>query len=718
LYKWRADAAALACLAVFFVAFFPQAIFGGRFIMAGDSFFYSYPMRTIAWRMIRAGALPLWTPNILSGYPLLSMSHLGIGYPLTWGYLFLPGHVAEQVYVLAPFLLAPLFTYLYLREINRTPLAALLGALTFGYGGMMASPLASNGFIPNAVMWLPLFLIAIEQARRLPFINALLLGTFAYAMSVLTGCGQGFVYVGWLAACYAFFLVLTGKEAERGNWRSWLTSVHAWRPFLATVGAAALAMGLAAFQILETARAVRRSVRSTLSYEIFTQGSFPPLMLWKSFTTPLFYVIDMSSYVPPLAVALALFAVYAHARKTHGRDPRVSFWLAVAIGACVLMLGAFTPLYRVVYHLPLLNRFRVPSRHTFEWTFAVGVLAAYGWDAIAPVLRSMREKHPRSVYSAVVLGAASIVVGIFWWHKIQVLQAGALGWPHPPTIYRLWKGTFVFLSAAALWRAGLIGSMRWRTNLLTLTLLVLCYVEPSALVRRWWLVMDSSRFSQQGAATHFLNQFAPPENRVYTRVELMSEQFGDPPRFDGANLSAIWGLQNVAGYEPLIFERYSQALGGAWLDSVHTVDYGHPDASLFTSRSHVLDILNTTLAVSYANFATSLASSGQPEVAAEMNVIGELLPHATKRLIVPPTDADELLLITSLSNSTTVADGETVARLHIFTVDGRIIDRELQAGRDTAEWAHERPDVRAQVRHKLAPSYDSTRVGGEKGFTA
>ncbi len=136
LYKRRADAAALACLVLFFVAFFPRAIFGGRFIIAGDSFFYSYPMRTIAWRMIRAGTLPLWTPSILSGYPLLSMAQLGLGYPLTWGYLFLPGHVAEQIYVLAPFLLAPLFTYLYLREIRRTPLAALFGALIFGYGGM------------------------------------------------------------------------------------------------------------------------------------------------------------------------------------------------------------------------------------------------------------------------------------------------------------------------------------------------------------------------------------------------------------------------------------------------------------------------------------------------------------------------------------------------------------------------------------------------------
>jgi hypothetical protein len=51
---------------LFFALFFARVFAGHRFIITGDSFFYSYPLRTIAWRMIRAGALPLWTPNILS----------------------------------------------------------------------------------------------------------------------------------------------------------------------------------------------------------------------------------------------------------------------------------------------------------------------------------------------------------------------------------------------------------------------------------------------------------------------------------------------------------------------------------------------------------------------------------------------------------------------------------------------------------------------------
>ncbi len=721
----RADAAALAGIGLFFVAFFPQGLFGGKYLIVGDAFFYSYPLRTIAWRMLRHGQFPLWTPYIMSGYPLLSMAQIGLAYPLTWGYLFLPGHVAEQIYVLAPFLLAPVFTYAYLRKLARTPLAALMGALTFGYGGMMASPLANNGLMPNAVIWLPLLLIAIERARTRRFVPCLLWATGAYALSVLTGYGQGFLYTGLLGSAYALFLVFTPDDAGRGTLRARLASARQWQPLFVMGGALLLAAGVAAFQILETARVARRSVRSTLSYEIFTQGSFTPTMLWQSFTTPIFYFFDMHAAVPPLALALAVVAAWTHARRRHERDPRVFFYLALAGLALALMLGPHTPLYRLIYHIPLLNRFRVPSRHTFEWTFALAVLAAYGWDATAGVLRKRRETYARSraftLYPVLVLLAASVIVGALWWLKVQTLHVGdaAPGALAPTTIYRLWKGAFVSLTLAALWRASLIARARWRFGLVLATVLVLCYVEPSALIARWWggLGLPASRFAIVTDGTRFLRQLPPEAHRVYTRVDLFNEQYGPTPRFDAANLSAVYGLHNVAGYEPLILERYSRALGGVGLDSVRTFN-NVLDSSLLTDRSHVLDLLNTTFVVSYPNLSPRLETAADMTTATGMDVTGEVLPQATRILPTAPIEADALELVTALSNSTSEPDDKTVARVRIHTMDGRTIERELKAGRDTAEWAHERPDVRPLVKHRLAPVFDTAQVGGADGFKA
>src|ERR1051325_3918356 len=148
-FQRRSDIGALASIGLFFIAFFPQGLFGGKYLLAGDAFFYSYPLRTVAWRMIRQGQLPLWSPYTLSGYALLSMTQLGLGYPLTWGHAFLPGNVAEPIYVLAPYLLAPIFTYFYVRKLGRSSFASLIASLAFGYGGMMASPLPTGGMITN-----------------------------------------------------------------------------------------------------------------------------------------------------------------------------------------------------------------------------------------------------------------------------------------------------------------------------------------------------------------------------------------------------------------------------------------------------------------------------------------------------------------------------------------------------------------------------------------
>jgi len=721
----RADAGALACLCLFFVAFFPQGLFGGKYLFVGDGFFYSYPLRTVAWRMLRHGEWPLWTPYIMSGYPLLSMAQLGLAYPLTWGYLFLPGRIAEQVYVLAPFLLAPAFTYAYLRTLRRSPLAALVGALTFGYGGMMASPLANNGLMTNACMWLPLLLVAVERARHRRFVPCLLLGTCAYTMSMLTGVGQGFLYTGLLASAYAGFLAIfappRAADAHTDQARTGFADVRRFIPLLVACGSIMLAASVAAFQLFETARAVKRSVRSSLSYDIFTQGAYTPASLWKSLGAPLFYGFDMNAYVPPLALMLMLVAVYTHARHKLMRDPRVFFWLAIALLALVLMLGQHTPLYRLVYYTPLLNRFRVPSRHTFEWTFALGVLAAYGWDAAAVVLRRRREQqqHARTftLYAALALLAAAIACGALWWLRVQTLPVGVVGAAPAMTVYRLWKGAFVLLILVALWRAALITSARWRACLLMACVLVGCYVEPSALVMRWWgrLGLPASRFAAMSDATRYLAQFPPAENRVFTRVDLMAEQFESRPRLDAANLSALYGLHNVAGYEPLILERYSRALGSVGLDTVRTFAGSVPDPSLFSTRSHVLDILNTVFVVSYPNLNTALGSADETT---RLGAPGEVWPQSTKTLGTTPTVADSLELVTLLTHSTFEPDGKVVAQVHIYTTDGRRIDLSLRAGVDTAEWAHERADVRPLVKHKLAPIFDSTQVGGADGYPA
>src|SRR5262245_6261596 len=266
----RADVGAMLVIILFFILFFWPALFGGRFLLAGDPLLQSLPMRTAAWNAIRGGSLPLWTPLILSGYPMASMAQLGLAYPLTWGYLFLPGHWAEQIYVLAPYLLSPIFVYLYAREIGRSRMAALLAGLSFGYGGAMVCLIGIYGISLNSAMWLPLILLAIERSLRRRFAPSLLLAAGGYAMAILNGHGQYFVYTGIVAIAYGAFLTWSeGKKITEQTERqrdgetegrrdgekippslrlSVPLSLRLFRPLAVAIGAVALASGVSAFQ--------------------------------------------------------------------------------------------------------------------------------------------------------------------------------------------------------------------------------------------------------------------------------------------------------------------------------------------------------------------------------------------------------------------------------------------------------------------------------------
>jgi hypothetical protein len=733
------DACALGVCALAFGAAFGWALLSGRFLIGGDVFFYTYPMRTVAWRMIRAGVPPTWTPYVLSGYPLLAMAQLGLGYPLTWGHLFLPDHWAEELYVLAPFLLMPVFTYAYLRELGRSRLAALLAGLAFAYGGLTTNALGMNGIPTNAMTWLPLLLVALERARTRR-LSACVAGAGGfYALSVLTGHAQSFLLVALVGVAYALFLALVPAQTEetdasakdgtsehenlRGRESSRVFNRHRlarWRP--AFVAACGLALGacVAGFQLFETWRAARRSIRHEITYEFFSQGSFTPREALLSALAPLYHYIDVTTYVVPLALALALYAA-ARALRRKEPDPRALFWLAAAGCAFVFMLGEHTPVYRFAYRVPVLNLFRVPSRLAFVWTFALAALAAYGWDALSAHARDATTARGRLSYAALLV-ALSATVGVLWW--LAVARAAPFGLTVGTTrAYVCWKLISFVPLCAGLWLLRRAAAGRVRAALLLCALFVGCMTEPLILIAQWWpgTAKPGARFTTPGAATRYLQQFPPAEGRVFVQANLGLDENAAAPRFDVLAQTAPYGLHNAAGYEQLLLTRYSRALGDVDYDAVRPRAGVAPPRIFTGPEARVLDLLNVTHVVAFREaFQQPAAQLEQHEgVGLDQAELGiELPPGATATLAAAAAPAGTLALVTSLANSVGVAQGETVGRVRVFMEDGGRVERELRAGVETAEWAHERADVRANIKHQLAPVFDSRTVAETGGYAA
>ncbi len=674
---------------LFFVAFFAKVIVTHRFIITGDPFYYSYPLRSVAWSMIANGQMPLWTPLFLSGYPLLAVAQLGIGYPLTWFHLVLPGHVAEQIYAMAPFAIAPITTFAYLRTIGRSYLASIFGGLAFAYGGMMSGILANSGMLTNGFAWAPLTLLFVERARTRSFTHCVVWGSLTYGLSVLAGHSQSYVYVGALVVAYGLFTSISLGLFHRRSWASWIT----WRPALVACLSVLVAAGIAAFQILEVLRMARRSVRSSLTYDVFSEGSFTFREAILSLGAPIYHYIDSGTYLTPLAFVMAFVAIGSIVRRREN-DERIWFWLVTAAIAFLLLLGPNTPLNRLVYHVPVINGFRVPSRHTFEWTLAVSVLAAYGWDIVEAYFRRGQSERAvttnhKTIVAVALIVAAAIVGGLFWRALSQEPEPNpSIYTGLPERSYWWWKIGLTVVVLAAGYFSFQITQQRTRVICLAFIIGLACFVEANATVNCWWaglLSLPKERFHVVSNSTRYLQQFPPEQNRVYTRVGLFSEEFTTEPRLESPNLSMLYNLQNVAGMEPLMLERYSRALGNVGPDSV-TPRMGMPFKNLFLSQSRVLDILNTTHLVTYAGslgiYEEATTDHQHVRISVgDLNI--SLKPGESADFSNRQIPGDELALVTSLSNSTAEPDNKAVARIRFFTADGRVVERDLVPGTHT-----------------------------------
>jgi len=71
-----------------------------------------------------------------------------------------------------------------------------------------------------------------------------------------------------------------------------------------------------------------------------------------------------------------------------------------------------------------------------------------------------------------------------------------------------------------------------------------------------------------------------------------------------------------------------------------------------------------------------------------------------------------LALVTNMSNSGIFTDGMPILSITLRGRNGEIIKKDLVAGRDTAEWAFDRADVRATIKHRRAPIAESFNADG------
>jgi hypothetical protein len=740
----------LAALAVSLapVLYFLPALWAGAVLCPDDGTIFNTPLRVAAANITLSGSLPLWNPYIFGGMPLLASAQGGLLFPPNWFYLLFSPQAATNLMVVSSYMLAALGAYLYARRAGASVAGSVVTSLAWQWGGFLVGQIGHINVVQTGAC-LPWVLWALDgyglTGRRK---WGVLLAVFV-ALQTFVGHQQTLCYSLLLAAAYAVVNAYTLREAR---------ARYLWSLTLLAAGVL-----LAAVQILPTFELLRNSLRADSSYDFFTSFSLPPRMLetllapyvagggdGRLFRAPYVgppYYGEMAAYVGALGLMLAVCAV------VFKRDAKTKFWAAAALVCLALALGRYAPLkfYKLIYYVPVLNLFRVPARHLMEAEFALAVLAGRGLTALLAARGARLTQRRVAAVGACAVLLTLVVVTLGRPAEFKLARQAPVSFMRAPELF-----VPVLIVCASAWALWAFARGRRGATLLLVALLA-CDLALWGQSSGWRLSSptrdgDLWREPEPAQLMRLHGADAYDGYRVLTAPHAFDPATAPvPPSVSHSPEWTLWtqpdiymmhGVQNAAGYDGFGLARYSRLAGEMKVWGELT----DPDSSL-RGEGREIDLLNVRYLVSMrpkgvtepapndgrATDVSKGTAAPTPAATPAQNFpeatqrYGELmfagsdmgLPNVgtgkSLRFNVAPVEADRIALVTNLSWSEEVPDGTTVGRVRLRTQDGRDFEFALRAGADTSEWAHDRADIHARVRHKRAPVASSYAVADEKG---
>jgi hypothetical protein len=435
--------AVLTLVAIPLAVFGGADLFGGHLLLTGDNLIQNYPLRVLAGADLRAGALPAYDPYVWSGTPLAAGLNSSAWFPTTLLFAILPAHVGWVLGEVLVYSSAAVGSYALFRAGGPSPLACFLGACSFAFAGAAAAQATVHIDMGNGIACLPWALLAVRRivdGGRLRWVLAL---GVSFGLAVLAGSPEALL--GTAAACAAFAL-LRWSVARGSPWPA------LWR-LGAGVGSAA---ACTAFVWEPALRFISYSQRAVVSEATASSYSFPPragVLAVAPYLEGGYHLFSQGRYfgpsnsgevtlyvgLLPLVAALSLLARRWGAWLPQGER---RLWYGVLAVACVLAVGAGTPLEHLLYHLPFYGRQRDSGRAVVEVDLALSALFTWWVDGgsrpVEAVLRSERAVALVPLGAVLALGSwFALSPGTLW----QALDA-TVSRPRPVGV------------AAAIWLAG------------------------------------------------------------------------------------------------------------------------------------------------------------------------------------------------------------------------------------------------------------------------
>ena len=406
----RRGAAPALLFAALVAAVYGSTLFSRRVFVGRDLVAYNLPLEKSIHDAYARGRLPVWSPDVSGGRPLLPNPNAGALYPARVLLSAVSFPAAMRIFPVAHWALAGAGAMLLLLALGRSVSAAWIAGSTYAFSGVAVSEVFYPHIQPGMAL-LPWLLWAAARPWRRPGARPLALAFFLaldfLAADVFTA-GVG-------VAAVALWIAVEGALSGRRR---------AWRDFAVAVGLAILA---ALPQIAATALWIPETNRAALGMTLGEAAHFS-ISPWRLLELVVPYAFGPTWTLDPREVwgwgafapaalglfttlyagALAPMAVGTMARR---REPGARFaaWLLLVSASAAILPGLAA---RAAGSTASPVALRNPDKFAFAATLALAVLSGLAFDVYLARGRGPRGGPAVAGVLALLAGTAALVPAV------------------------------------------------------------------------------------------------------------------------------------------------------------------------------------------------------------------------------------------------------------------------------------------------------------------
>ena len=368
----------------------------------GDSWANSLPMRQLRVDLIKNFEPLFWNKYNYCGLPFMGSIAANVLYPITLIYdLIFPIVSAYNLSLIFHYFLAGISMYCFLKEYKLSKFACFMSGLIFMFGGTMTTHRTHSNFI-FTIAWIPLIFLFLEKYRKSKRFEFILISSIIYSISFFGGHPQIFLYSSMIILVFILYYTFIFKGGKNHY-------------FLLSLLIFLISFLIISIQFIPAYELMKNSFRESIDYEFFQSFSFNPRLLpilffpfffgnqfYQVQNVPIYFgpwnFAEMAAYFGISSIPFLIFGLFKRSKHKY-------LWIFILILSFFLVLGSHFPLYKLIYYIPLINKFRVPARNWFGFGLAFSILAGFGFDYF---IRLKIERIKR-----IVLGSIAFLSFIF-----------------------------------------------------------------------------------------------------------------------------------------------------------------------------------------------------------------------------------------------------------------------------------------------------------------